>query len=117
MMTAGHDNDRPAPAPTLKEICLGLLAALVFSAESPQPQSAEEEYLRRFYRAAPGGELVSADFAGSDPADQRLLRAAAELGLSRVEILAIKFAVLVEENVMAGRAVAWLQAAFKGCLL
>lgn len=104
---------------TLRQYALAALAQLVHNNDAASPPCPEQQYLAQQLAAvAPQGQ----PFLATLPAclhtpiagDGRLARLASAFGLTAFEQLAVALAEAVEEDAMAGRAVAWLQSPVGG---
>lgn len=106
-------NDATVAGP-LSSLALAMLACMLDAGD----RSPEAEFLRAQQKAAPAPEQAAAALdrylADPAPADRLLLKLAQELGLERVEILAVALAAAVETGLMCGRAIAHLQAPIGG---
>jgi hypothetical protein len=113
-------SEAPAPLPSLSLRTFALAAAASrLQHAKPDSGALEADYLRAHLATVAGAGKPW--HAGLDeylqhpaPADARLLFLAHELGLTLVEVLAVALAVAVEDEVMAGRALAFLQAPLGG---
>ncbi|WP_394788166.1 hypothetical protein, partial [Rhodoferax sp.] len=103
----------PAAPPRLRELGFAALGALL-AAETTAAGSAPEERFLRAAHAAAGGEdwpeQVAAALALPAPVDAALLRARRAFGLDAVETIALALVVAVEDDPVACRLLAWLQA-------
>ncbi len=89
---------------TLRDFALGALAA----GDAPESSYLQER------RQATAGVTLDGYLHNPDPVDQPLLRLRDELTLTIPDLLAVAVAAAVEEEVMAGRAIARLQAPLGG---
>jgi hypothetical protein len=104
---------------TLRDVALACLGRLLFIEEDVAPVGAEQTYLFNLYQplrhttdmVAALHCCLAAPGAGVDTMLARLTRL---LGLSEVEVVALVFALLVEEEPMIGRLLAHLQAPIGG---
>jgi hypothetical protein len=109
----------PLPAPSLRTYALAAVAARAMGDLAAAGPGPEHGYLLAHLRAvAPRGEEwlagLPAYLRAHAPPDAPLLGLAVEMGLSVAEILAVELAAAVEDDVMAGRAFARLQAPLGG---
>ncbi len=105
---------RPAAAPPgLRAVALGLLARALpdSGGEAEHP---EEQFLRSHARHAQPLERIEACLAAPPSEDRRLFALAAELGLTRLELVVTALARAVEDDPLVGRAIAHLQAPIAG---
>ncbi|HEU4451750.1 MAG TPA: ATP-binding protein [Longimicrobium sp.] len=105
-----------APAPTLRGYALAAVADAVVGDIPPASPSPEAAFLLAHARAA-GPEWRAGlvrYLAAPAPADTPLVRLAAALALTPIEVLAVALAAAVEDDVMVGRAFAHLQAPLGG---
>lgn len=108
----------PTPAPSLRSFVLAAGAAIVHAAPDDDVPL-ELQYLERHRAQVAGpGEVWHAHLveylATPDEADLPLLALARELHLSLAELLAVALATAVEDGLMAGRALAYLQSPLGG---
>ena len=118
-MTAQHARSRPRQAPAdLGELVLAAIARLLFDDPAVEPLGAEQCWLyercRRFRLPDDPTGALSACLAEPAARDRPLLRLTEALRLAPVELLALRLALLVEEDPMAGRVLAHLQAPVAG---
>ncbi|HQC94491.1 MAG TPA: ATP-binding protein [Aquabacterium sp.] len=106
----------PAPVPPRwRDIALAALAGLL-AGEPPAVAAPEERYLRDALACAGGAPAAGwpatalAALADPAPADAPLARARAVFGLDAAAALALALAAAVEDDPVAGRVIAWLQA-------
>ena len=112
--------DRKAREPemTLRDVALACLGRLLFADEDVAPLGAEQNYLFAHYR--PLRHVTDLDgalrrsLATPHAADAPLASLARRLGFSEVEVMALVFALLVEEEPMVGRLLAHVQAPVGG---
>jgi hypothetical protein len=110
--------DAIAPAVRLHEVALAAVEEIC--AESSAPSTSQEDHFLRHVAAsvrANGrslGQALDGCLQAPAKADERLLWAASELRLSRVEILAVALAAAVEDNPLVGRVLAHVQAPVGG---
>ena len=114
--TAAHP--APAGARTLRTYGLAAVAAGVAGDIGPAEPAPEAAFLLAHLRAVDRGGGWAAGLAHAlerpEPADLPLVRLAAAMGLSALEVLAVALAAAVEDDVMVGRAFAHLQAPLGG---
>jgi hypothetical protein len=108
-----------APRPTLATHALAALAALVERGAATAGDSAELQFLAQQRRRAvpdgtPDDAALRAYLARPESIDAPLLALADTLGLTSAEILAIALAAAVDEDLMVGRAIAYLQSPVGG---
>jgi hypothetical protein len=104
---------------TLRSYALAGLAELALEGRPGTSARAEHAFLQeQLASVAPGARgfltTLPAYLAAPHESDARLGRLASALGLTIFEQLAVALAVAVEDDVMVGRAVAWLQAPVGG---
>jgi hypothetical protein len=107
------------PAPTLRTYALATLAALVGRGPAGASESPELEFLAGQRRAAVAegttyDAALRAYLARPAAIDEPLLSVARDLGLTTVEVLAVALAAAVDEDLLAGRAIAYLQSPVGG---
>ena len=103
---------------TLRDVALACLGRLLFAREDVAPFGAEQSYLFNHYQPLRHVTDLSAalqhSLAKPAAADAHLARVAWRLRLSEVEVVALLFALMVEEEPMIGRLLAHLQAPIGG---
>ncbi|MCP4694976.1 MAG: hypothetical protein GY859_43515, partial [Desulfobacterales bacterium] len=109
----------PLPGKSLRTYALAAVGASVLAAGQPDNEIPERRFLLEHMTAAdPNREGWARDLpsylAHPRPVDRPLFRLSRELGLKNFEMLAAALAVSVEEDVMAGRAIAYAQAPLGG---
>jgi hypothetical protein len=100
-------------APCLRAVALGLLARAL-PVPGAEPEHAEERFLRAHACNAQPADGLAACLVAPAPDDRRLVALAADLGLTRLELVAAALARAVEDDPLVGRAVAHLQAPIAG---
>jgi hypothetical protein len=116
-MAAAEGRAASSPAITLRAYALAAIASCVSVEE--KSEAIELRFLREHLAAvAPGGEhwvVTLPDYLNRpDASDRRLIELSESLGLTLIETLAVALAAAVEEDMMAGRALAALQAPVGG---
>ena len=116
-MAAAEGRAASSPAITLRAYALAAIASCVSVEE--KSEAIELRFLREHLAAvAPGGEhwvVTLPDYLNRpDASDRRLIELSESLGLTLIETLAIALAAAIEEDLMAGRALAALQAPVGG---
>jgi len=117
-----HSGERPAASKkldyTLREVALGYLGRLLFADTQAEPRGDEQSYLHNAYlKTGDKADLkhaLSRCLAKPAAIDAPLARAARLLQLNDVEVIALVFALLVEEEPMIGRILAHVQAPIGG---
>ena len=103
---------------TLRDVALACLGRLLFAREDVAPFGAEQSYLFNHYQPLRHVTDLSAalqhSLAKPAAADAHLARVARRLRLSEVEVVALLFALMVEEEPMIGRLLAHIQAPIGG---
>lgn len=103
---------------TLRDVALACLGRLLFAAEDVAPLGAEQSYLFSHYQplrhVADLSTALRHALARPAATDAQLARLCRLLGLSEVEVVALRFALLVEEEPMIGRLLAHVQAPIGG---
>lgn len=103
---------------TLRDVALACLGRLLFAEEDVAPLGAEQSYLFNHYQPlrqiADLRAVLQRSLAKPAATDARLARVARLLRLSDVEVVALRFALLVEEEPMIGRLLAHVQAPIGG---
>lgn len=103
---------------TLRDVALACLGRLLFAQEDVAPLGAEQTYLFSHYQPLRHVTdlRVALQRSLTKPAatDAQLARVARLLRLSDVEVVALRFALLVEEEPMIGRLLAHIQAPIGG---
>jgi hypothetical protein len=107
------DVPAPTPTPTLRDFAIAALAATAREAlaRSTDAEAAWlSERLRRVETQDDWRGALQRHLAAGTARDERLLGLAARLGLHPAEVLAVALACAVEDDVMLGRALVYLQA-------
>ncbi|HEX8852824.1 MAG TPA: hypothetical protein VF754_05020, partial [Pyrinomonadaceae bacterium] len=115
----GRTGQRPSRAVALRDYALAAIVACVVNSNAPASEATEVRFLlEHLQRVAPRGgrwaETLPEYLRRPSPADAPLVGLANELGLTRVELLTVALAAAVEDDVMVGRALAFLQAPLGG---
>lgn len=103
---------------TLRDVALAYLGRLLFADQDIEPLGTEQVYLYDAYR--PMRRVVDLNTALQDclsdpaPEDVQLARVSKVLQLSDIEVIALVFALLVEEEPMIGRLLAHVQSPIGG---
>src|SRR5262245_14912434 len=100
---------------SLRAFALGAAARLCTS--EVYARRPETSFLSRYAEVIPpnaGPEELAAYLADPVPVDRALADVGREIALTAVEMLAIETAIAVEDDLMAGRAIAMLQAPLGG---
>lgn len=107
-----------AAEPTLRDVALVCLGRLLFAEEDVKPLGAEQNYLYHHYqplrRMTDPGKTLRRCLAKPAAEDAQLARLAELLRLGPIEVAAMVFALLVEEEAMIGRLLAHIQAPIGG---
>jgi len=110
--------EAPVTQVNLKKIALSCINKLLLDGQEILPQSYEQQFFKTFKFSLDNTHHWEKQLQNylSAPADEdiRLLRLAKQIALSHVELLAIVLALAVEEDPMAGRAIAYIQAPMGG---
>jgi hypothetical protein len=108
----------PARGLDLKTIVLGFIGRLLFSDGIIKPENHEQQFLHHYHRALGNignwEKLISLYVKNPAPGDTTLVALAEQLDLTPAELLAAALAMAVEEDPMAGRAVAYVQSPVGG---
>ncbi len=112
-------SDTPGAPATLKTYALAALAALVAPGAAAHGETPEMRFLMEQRRTAvPGAAAYDANLLGylrrPEAIDVPLLAVGRALGLTLVEVLAVALAAAVDEDLLVGRAIAYLQAPVGG---
>jgi len=103
---------------TLRDVALACLGRLLFAREDVKPSGPEQSYLFQLYhplrRKIDPNPALRRCLAEPAAEDVQLARLARLLPLSPVEVAALVFALLVEEEAMIGRVLAHVQAPVGG---
>ena len=111
--TSTESDEVKHASPSLAKLALGYEGRVIFAASDVQPNTVEEQFLHEHYLIVQASQKLQQSPAEhlSDPAaeDSALLELANKLDLSTFEILAVALALAVEQDAMAGRAIAHVQ--------
>ena len=103
---------------TLRDVALVCLGRLLFAEEDVKPLGAEQSYLYHHYeplrRIADPARVLKRCLAKPAAEDAHLAHLATLLQLGPIEVAALVFALLVEEEAMIGRLLAHIQAPIGG---
>ena len=102
----------------LKKIVFACIGQLLFADGAIKPETHEQQFLHKYYRALRDidnwEQLLVRYVKNPAPEDATLIELANKLDLSHIELLATVLALAVEEDPMAGRAMAYIQSPVGG---